>query len=403
VPQCDLTVTAANGECLAMQTPQFGTATRTTAAIDPNLLNGWGIRPNDWQIGASIQQQVLPRVSVEFGYFHRWLNNFTATDNTLVSASDFNSFALNAPVDPRLPNGGGYAVNGLYNITSAAFARGASNNVADATVASNGGVEYSRYNGILINISARASKGLTFQGGINSGKTVQDICAITAALPELTINALGNGVAPLVGPTNPYWHDDEAVRRRVVRHPEDRRARRRHDPKRSGCAASRDVERSHRDGLGGARPSGGRGGHHDSDRPDRPWSGVGRSRERARLPVRQDPEVRTDTDQRRARYLQHHQLGGGVVVQPDVSPCDGYSAEHVARAVGSVVSEVREGVGANRLLRTKLEAERSTRRRAASESSPPSSFVLVIFSLGDTRKCARVFRHRLRLESSCWW
>jgi hypothetical protein len=211
VPQCDLTVTAANGECLAMQTPQFGTATRTTAAIDPNLLNGWGIRPNDWQIGASIQQQVLPRVSVEFGYFHRWLNNFTATDNTLVSASDFNSFALNAPVDPRLPNGGGYAVNGLYNITSAAFARGASNNVADATVASNGGVEYSRYNGILINISARASKGLTFQGGINSGKTVQDICAITAALPELTINALGNGVAPLVGPTNPYCHTDPGM------------------------------------------------------------------------------------------------------------------------------------------------------------------------------------------------
>jgi hypothetical protein len=211
VPQCDLTVTAANGECLAMQTPQFGTATRTTAAIDPNLLNGWGIRPNDWQIGASIQQQVLPRVSVEFGYFHRWLNNFTATDNTLVSASDFNSFALNAPVDPRLPSGGGYAVNGLYNITSAAFARGASNNVADATVLSNGGVEYSRYNGILINISARASKGLTFQGGINSGKTVQDICAITAALPELTINALGNGVAPLVGPTNPYCHTDPGM------------------------------------------------------------------------------------------------------------------------------------------------------------------------------------------------
>ena len=70
---------------------------RITAAIDPNLLNGWGIRPNDWQIGASIQQQLMPRVSVEFGYFRRWLNNFTATDNTLVAAADFTPFALNAP------------------------------------------------------------------------------------------------------------------------------------------------------------------------------------------------------------------------------------------------------------------------------------------------------------------
>ena len=53
--------------------PTFGTATPTTAAIDPTLLNGWGVRPSDWQIGASVQQQLLPRVSVEVGYFRRWL------------------------------------------------------------------------------------------------------------------------------------------------------------------------------------------------------------------------------------------------------------------------------------------------------------------------------------------
>ena len=46
--------------------------------------SGWGVRSNDWQIGASVQQQVLPRVSVEVGYFRRWLNNFTVTDNLAV-------------------------------------------------------------------------------------------------------------------------------------------------------------------------------------------------------------------------------------------------------------------------------------------------------------------------------
>jgi hypothetical protein len=204
-PQCDFTNPAANGECLGMQFPTFGTATPITAAIDPSLLNGWGIRPNDWQIGASIQQQLMPRVSVEFGYFRRWLNDFTATDNTLVTAGDFTSFALNAPSDPRLPGGGGYAVTGLSNITQAAFARGAANNITDAA---NFGTEYSRYNGILVNVSVRPTNGLNFQGGINSGKTVQDICAITSQLPELSITNIGNGVAPLVGATNPYCHTD---------------------------------------------------------------------------------------------------------------------------------------------------------------------------------------------------
>ena len=60
----------------------------------------------------------MPRVSVEVGYFRRWLGNFTATDNTSLSSADFTPFALNAPSDARLPNGGGYAVNGLYNITA---------------------------------------------------------------------------------------------------------------------------------------------------------------------------------------------------------------------------------------------------------------------------------------------
>jgi hypothetical protein len=30
--------------------------TPVTAAIDPAILNGWSIRSNNWQIGASVQQ-----------------------------------------------------------------------------------------------------------------------------------------------------------------------------------------------------------------------------------------------------------------------------------------------------------------------------------------------------------
>jgi hypothetical protein len=201
VPQCNFTNPLANGECLGMSNPTFGTSKPITAAIDPALLNGWGIRPNDWQFGASIQQQLAPRFSVEIGYFRRWLQNFTATDNQALGISDFTPFALNAPSDARLPGGGGYAVPGLYNVTAAGFARPASNNITDAK---NFGDQYQKYNGMLINISARPRNGLTFQGGINTGKTVNDYCANRAQLPELSLGIAG----AILSPTNPYCHVD---------------------------------------------------------------------------------------------------------------------------------------------------------------------------------------------------
>ena len=167
--------------CARMASPTFGTATRTTAAIDPAILSGWNMRPGDWQIGASVQQELMPRVSMEFGYFRRWLTHFTTTDNTLVSGADYTSYTLTAPSDPRLPGGGGYAIAGLQNITQAGFNAGTSNNV---TFADNFGGLSQMYNGFLLNFSARAASGLNFQGGINSGKTVQDACDLRAQLPE---------------------------------------------------------------------------------------------------------------------------------------------------------------------------------------------------------------------------
>jgi len=197
VPQCNLSIVDANGECGRMNSPTFGTATRTTAAIDPAILNGWNIRPGDWQIGASLQQELLPRISAEIGYFHRWLTHYTVTDNTNLGPNDFTAFTLNAPSDPRLPGGGNYAVSGLYNLTAEGFAKAASNNV---TFADNFGKQTQVYNGVLFNLSARAKNGLTMSAGINSGKTVNDLCDLRAAIPELA-NAF-------VGTTNPYCHVD---------------------------------------------------------------------------------------------------------------------------------------------------------------------------------------------------
>jgi len=209
VPDCNLqsplaqNLASSGGDvCGAMASQTFGTTALTTAAIDPKILHGWGVRSNDWQFGASIQQQILPRVSIEAGYFRRWLNNFTVTDNLSTAAGDFTPYSITAPSDPRLPGGGNYAVSGLYNVVPSKFGQ-TSNNI---TLASDFGEQYQRYNGMLLNVSARLGAGLTFQGGVNTGKTVQDNCAVRAQLPELNIVAAG--VSPAVGVGNPYCHSD---------------------------------------------------------------------------------------------------------------------------------------------------------------------------------------------------
>jgi hypothetical protein len=196
VPDCDLLnpaaqdLRASGGDfCAPLSDQNFGKPVFSNS-IDPDILGGWGVRSGDWQIGASIQQEVLPRVSVEVGYYRRWLQGFNVTDNLMVSASDFDRFSITAPQDPRLPGGGGYVIDNLYNVTPSLFGR-TSNFMTNAK---DFGEQYQRYNGFLINVSGRLRGGLNVQGGLNTGKTVTDNCAIREALPE-------NGTV------NPYCHN----------------------------------------------------------------------------------------------------------------------------------------------------------------------------------------------------
>jgi hypothetical protein len=128
--------------------------------------------PADWQIGASVQQELLPRVSVEVGYFRRWLQNFLVTDNLSVLASDFDTFSVTAPLDPRLPGGGGYVVSDLYNVVPAKF--GQTNNLI--TQASTFGDPGEVYNGFDIFMNARLKRGVLISGGTSTGRTQIDQC-----------------------------------------------------------------------------------------------------------------------------------------------------------------------------------------------------------------------------------
>jgi hypothetical protein len=154
------------------------------STLDPDLLSGWGLRSGDWQIGASIQQEVLPRVSLEFGYQRRWLVNFLVTDNRARGPEDHTEFGINIPLDERLPGGGGGVLNGLYNVTATASGRLNDN---FQTLASRYGDQSQVANSFNMNVTARQRFGLTLQGGFNVIKTDSDYCDVRRAIPEWTV------------------------------------------------------------------------------------------------------------------------------------------------------------------------------------------------------------------------
>lgn len=171
-----------------------------TSSFDPDLLTGWGVRSSDWSLGLSVQQQIHPRASIEIAYNRRWFSDFTAVDNRKTQSSDYTPYSITAPLDPRLPGGGGYPVSGLYDIVPTL-----SGQIDNLTTLANKYGQWSQnFDGVGITLSVRTRGGLTFQGGTNTGRTVVDACDVRANLPELNAT-VGAGLAgSLVNLTSPY-------------------------------------------------------------------------------------------------------------------------------------------------------------------------------------------------------
>jgi len=177
IPQCDLLNPQANGECGIISDLRFGQPIPSTVS-DPAMLKGWDKRPDQWELEASVQHQLMPRVGMEVGYFRRWYGNFTVTDNTLVSPSDYTKYSFTAPVDSRLPDGGGYLVDNNYNLNPDKV--GQVSNFF--TLASNYGKQIEHWNGVDLNFNIRPKAGMLLQGGMSTGKTTTDNCDVVTKL-----------------------------------------------------------------------------------------------------------------------------------------------------------------------------------------------------------------------------
>jgi hypothetical protein len=180
VADCNLTLTTANGECGPMANANFGQV-RLGRTYDPDLMQGWGARGYNWEFSAGVQHELLPRVALDVGYFRRVYGNIIVTDpDPNLTAADYDRFSITAPSNPGLPGGGGYTVEGLFDLKPARFGLPAT---AFVTHAKNYGKQIDHWNGVDVTINARPRAGMLLQGGLSTGRRSTDNCEVAEKAP----------------------------------------------------------------------------------------------------------------------------------------------------------------------------------------------------------------------------
>jgi len=176
------------------------------AAYGESLLSGWDKRRYEWQLGIGVQHEILPRLSGEVTYNRRTYHNLTMSDVLGRGCDQFNGtlpynecvqstlnyvnpsydfYSLRAPVDPRLPGGGGYLITGMSTpkcgapppaAPIAGCATGPDTGVTSTAQTYQTALEYS-YNGVDTNFVWRGPRGLRINGGSSTYRPNQNSCA----------------------------------------------------------------------------------------------------------------------------------------------------------------------------------------------------------------------------------
>jgi hypothetical protein len=156
--------------CGPWLTPNFGN-NRPSTTYSPSILEGWGVRPWNWEFSTGIQHEIIPRLSASIGYFRRVGGNFTLTDNELAGPGDYTAFSVVVPNDPRLPNAG-QTITGLFDPNGVLPVRNVVKNASEF------GKQLAHWDGFDITLDARLQNGLMVQGGVSTGNDMTDNCDV---------------------------------------------------------------------------------------------------------------------------------------------------------------------------------------------------------------------------------
>jgi hypothetical protein len=173
---CSTAVLATNSDDIAQDneigpsgTTNFG-LTASDRDIDPNIQ-----RAGNREITATVSHQLLPRVSVTAGWYHRTYQDIQQMDRTLITRSDYTSFATPMPDVSRDPTLAGIIdrseVLTVYNLSTAKRsvfnAAGVDKNVDDKSI----------YNGFDVSFNARLAAGSTLFGSWTTERNVSVFCS----------------------------------------------------------------------------------------------------------------------------------------------------------------------------------------------------------------------------------
>ena len=149
-----------------------------------------------------MQQEVLPRVSVNVGYFRNWWGNRYAVDNRATTPADYTPFSIVAP-----------SIRGCRvaaDTRSAGCMTSCRRRSAWSTSSRNRSENFARqienWQGVDVIVSARLRNGLTVQGGTSTGRQLSGrLCAeVARARARHRPNGAPIRRLPAALSTNPY-------------------------------------------------------------------------------------------------------------------------------------------------------------------------------------------------------
>ena len=142
---------------------------------DKDLISGFNHRQANWEFSAGVQHELVQGIALDVGYFRRAWAHFQVTDNTLVGPEDFTAVqhgGANGPAPAerwRL-----HADRLLRRRAGESQARFATSTRCPTTTASSSSIGTAWTS----TVNARLRNGLTLQGGVSTGKTMEDYCEI---------------------------------------------------------------------------------------------------------------------------------------------------------------------------------------------------------------------------------
>ena len=192
-PDCNLGNFGQNGECGALDNPNFGKSNPSAIRWSDDVRRGWGVRDYNWEFGSEIQHELTRGLSVNGGYYFNNGGYYRNTDsaqrvnnNVLLGPEDFEQYCVTAPSDSRLPGGGGYPVCGLSNVKPEKFT--ANQVLVESTQKFGRDIRRNHFFGFGVN--ARMARGIRVGGGFDAGRQSKDQCFVVDA-PGLTSYSIG--------------------------------------------------------------------------------------------------------------------------------------------------------------------------------------------------------------------